>query len=81
MILSYIANPFNDDDSQKHERIRVEAEITTEHPLSSYGLPVVVLDDGLPIDRLSWILLGYKIEKITKREKPLMETWLSQFGP
>jgi len=55
---------------------RVKAEITTEHSASSYGMPVVVLEDGNLIDATSWTMLNYQIISITKKEAPMMEKWL-----
>ena len=46
------------------ERHNVTATVTTEHPASSYGLPVIVLADGEALDPASWILLGYQVEYI-----------------
>jgi len=55
---------------------KVKAEITTDHPASHYRLPVVVLPDGNALDAQSWVLLGYRIIKLTKQEAPAMERWL-----
>jgi hypothetical protein len=43
------------------ESRRIKAEITTNHPDSRHGQPVIVLDDGEPLDPVSWITLGYKV--------------------
>jgi len=61
-------------DGQTH---RVEAEITTDHPASSYGMPVVVLEDGHALDANSWALMGYQIVSLSANEKPMMEKWLN----
>jgi len=53
-------------------RKRVKARITTEHPTSSYGQPVVVLEDGQAVDLLSWSVLGYQVVKATKKEKEFL---------
>lgn len=55
---------------------RIKASITTEHPTSSYGVPVVVLPDGGALNAESWVLMGYEIVSLTKREAPLMKRWL-----
>jgi hypothetical protein len=55
---------------------KIKAEITTDHPASSYGMPVVVLPDGHALDATSWVLLNYQIERLTEKEKPMMERWL-----
>lgn len=55
---------------------KVKANITTEHSASSYGQPVVVLEDGNAIDAFSWIILKYKIIKANEEEQSLMENWM-----
>jgi hypothetical protein len=71
MILEYV------DLFGEGEKKRVKAEITTEHSSSSYGLPVLVLDGGGVIDANSWVMLGYRIIRIGKRESVLMQKWLN----
>lgn len=56
---------------------RIEAEITTEHSASSYGMPVVVLPDGHALDANSWVLMGYQVVSLSAKEKPMMERWLT----
>ncbi len=46
----------------------VEATITTDHPASSYGRPVIVLSDGGALDLPSWALLGYRVVETTPEE-------------
>lgn len=46
----------------------INAEVTTDHSASHYGQPVVVLDDGYPLDMTSWILLGYQVLEATEEE-------------
>ncbi|OPY74928.1 MAG: hypothetical protein A4E65_03705 [Syntrophorhabdus sp. PtaU1.Bin153] len=55
---------------------RIEADITTDHPASSYGLPVVVLPDGQVLDAQSWVLLNYRVVSCTKAEAELIGRWL-----
>lgn len=55
----------------------IRAKVTTDHPSSSYGLPVVVLPDGGALDATSWALLGYKVIELPEKERPLMEKWLA----
>ncbi len=55
---------------------RIKAEITTDHPASHYGLPVLVLADGQALDAESWVLLNYRIVNATQAEAPMMERWL-----
>jgi len=66
MILEYI------DIFEGEERHRVEAELTTEHSASSYGQPVIVLDDGGALDWVSWISLGYRLVDGTEEEKEFL---------
>jgi hypothetical protein len=58
------------------KRHTINAEITTDHPSSSYNQPVIVLDDGGALSMQSWVLLGYQVEEITKKEARLMKKWL-----
>ena len=67
MILSY------DDlmgDGKRQYRIR--ATITTDHPASSYGQPVIVLADGNGLSWESMMLLQYRVVKATARELELL---------
>ena len=61
MILSY-------HDWGEEKRHRVKAKITTEHPASSYGQPVIVLEDGNALDLFSWTALGYQVIRAGKKE-------------
>lgn len=54
----------------------INAEITTDHPLSSYNQPVIVLDDGDAIDVQSWFLYDYQVETASEDEIPLLNKWL-----
>jgi hypothetical protein len=64
MVLSY-HNIFQEDGN----RMRIKAEITTDHPASSYGKPVIVFNDGGVLDLMSWETLGYRVEKATEKER------------
>jgi len=46
----------------------VEARLTTEHACSSYGQAVIVLDDGEPVDRLSFATM-YEIVEASEKER------------
>ena len=70
MILQY-TDIFNDG-----KAVKIKGEITTVHGASSYGLPVIILPDGEILSAESWVMLGYKIVSLTKKEEPLMERWL-----
>ena len=56
---------------------KIKAEITTDHPVSSYGLPVVVLPDGNALDAQSWILLNYQVISLNQSELPIMQKWIT----
>ena len=58
------------------KRKKITATITTEHPASSYGQPVVVLQDGTLLDCQSWELMGYCLVSCTRAEAPLMAKWI-----
>jgi len=64
MILSYCNDILGDG-----RRDRVRAEVTTNHPASSYGQPVIVLEDGGALDLASWVLCQYKVEDATEEER------------
>ncbi|WP_408997967.1 hypothetical protein ACJ77P_08235 [Syntrophus buswellii] len=72
MILSYRENLFGE------KRARIKAKVTTDHPASSYGQPVIVLPDGGALDLVSWVGLGYQVEKATTKELAELE---KVFGP
>jgi len=61
MILSY----HNLGEKRRH---RIKAKITTEHSASSYGQPVIVLEDGNVLDLFSWTALGYRVIQASKKE-------------
>ena len=63
------------------ERSTIKATITTDHPASSYGMPVIVLEDGGVLDYTSAILLDYRVEKISEAERPLLEQWQRNMPP
>ena len=61
MILSY----HNLGEENRH---RVRAKITTDHSASSYGQPVIVLEDGEALDLFSWTALGYRVVRASQKE-------------
>jgi hypothetical protein len=63
MILSY-----TDLFDEKRKSHRIKATVTTEHPASHYGQPVIVLEDGGALDLFSWVTLGYRVVKASKKE-------------
>lgn len=67
MKLSYV------DIFEDGERVTIDATITTEHPASHYGQPVILrADDGEMVDGVSWALLGYRVEAVTPDELALL---------
>lgn len=71
MILSYV------DILGNGERHNIKATITTEHSLSSYGQPVLLLEDGKPLNAESWFLMAYQVVKATPEEFELLKQWVS----
>lgn len=69
MILSYI------DILGDGKRHTVTASVTTEHALSSYGQPVLLLEDGNPLNAESWILMAYQVVSATPEELDLLKRW------
>lgn len=59
---------------------RIKATITTAHPASSYGIPVIVLPDGCAIDLQSWVLLGYRVVKASKQERVQLQIIFDNFN-
>ena len=57
---------------QEAGRTQVEAEITTQHPASSYGQPVIVLEDGGALDLMSWVCMDYHVESATPKEQGML---------
>lgn len=71
MILSYV------DILGDGERHNIKAKITTEHSLSSYGQPALLLEDGQPLNAESWFLMAYQVAKATPEEFELLKKWVS----
>lgn len=58
-------------DQKRHE---VNATVTADHPASSYGQPVIVLEsDGEALDITSWILLNYQIVEAAPEELEMLK--------
>ena len=53
-----------------------EVEVTTDHPCSSYGQPVVVFDDGSCLNAESWFLGLGEITKATDSERDMFGRWV-----
>jgi len=71
---------YNDSPIEVIFRKRINATITTDHPLSSYGMPVILLEDGDPIDLTTWVICNYSVEEATPVESELLGKWLSQIA-
>ena len=64
-------------DRERHE---VAATVTTNHPASSYGIPVIVLADGEALDAQSWLILLYRVEEATPEELDDLRLALSPYA-
>lgn len=62
------------------KRHTVTAEVTTNHPASHYGIPVIVLEDGEALSIQSWILLGYQVEEATAEEFEALKRALAPYA-
>jgi len=58
----------------------IKAEVTTDHPCSHYGIPVIVLDNGYALDLQSWVMLGYRVKKASEKEKTNLKKVFSNFS-
>lgn len=58
------------------KRRPITATITTDHPLSSYDQPVLLLEDGHPLNAESWILMAYQVVKASQTELDLLKRWV-----
>lgn len=59
---------------------RIKATVTTDHPASHYGIPVIVLEDGNSLDLQSWVLLNYQVIRASKREQELLVRVFDNFN-
>lgn len=75
MLLSY-----TDIFADNRDRTMIRAEMTTEHPASSYGQPVLVLEDGGALDLASWVFNDYQIEEATEDEVLALQDYLSKLS-
>lgn len=57
-----------------------EVEMTTDHPASHYGLPVMVFGDGGCCNAESWILGKGEVVKATADEQKLFAAWYKQLS-
>ena len=63
------------------ERKNIDATLTTDHPASHYGGPVIVLPDGGGLDYQSAALLDYQIEEASAEEIDLLTEWRRRMPP
>ena len=68
MILSYC-----DIFDEKRRRRRIKATIGSDHPASSYGQAVIVLEDGGSLDLFSWTALNYRVVRANEKEIATLE--------
>ena len=60
-------------DGQATRGSAISATVTTDHSMSSYNQPGIVLDeDGDILDALSWNALGYAATEATSEETKLL---------
>ncbi len=60
------------------EEISLTAALTTEHPASSYGQPVMLIDEWDGDNCMShqnWILAGRRVEEVDEGEKEAFAKW------
>ena len=62
------------------DRQIISAEITTEHSASSYGQPVILLEDGGALDLMSWVALDYQVEEATDDEWDSLNKLFEKIG-
>lgn len=63
------------------EQVELTGHITTDHPASSYGQPVMLIEewDHEPMDLFNWTLSGCEVVEITVEEAEDFRVWASQF--
>ena len=76
MILSY-TDLFGLGNRRRRE---IKATVTSDHPVSHYGIPVIVLNDGNALDLQSWVMLGYQVVKASSKEKLLLSKVFENFN-
>ncbi len=55
----------------------VTAQVTTDHPASSYGQPVIVDENGNAMDSVSWVLLKFRVVEATECEAKMLDRVLA----
>lgn len=66
-------------DAITDKAVTLTASVTTDHPASSYGLPVMLIEEwgGACMSYFDFILIGGKITEIKPAELPVVEQWVS----
>lgn len=68
-------------DITKDEWVTTNAQITTNSSFSSYGAPIILVEDReakkyVPIDTVAWVWLQYSVIDATDAEQKLFNKWL-----
>ena len=59
---------------EKRESHHIHATISTEHPASHRGQPVIVLEDGSALDLASWTAFDYHVVNASKKEMSVLKS-------
>lgn len=64
-----------------NEQVELTGHITTDHPASSYGQPVLIIEEWNfeAMDLFNWTLSGCEVVEITVEEAEDFRVWASQF--
>ena len=66
-------------DLLSNEQKTLTAKMVTDHPVSSYNQPVMIVEewDGELMSLQNWVLAGGKIVSAEEKEKALFDVWYS----
>lgn len=69
-------------DLVRDEAVTLTASMTTEHPCSSYGQPVMLIDewDGGVMSHANWVLIGARVIEISDDEIAQYKQWAQLFA-
>jgi len=61
------------------EQVELTGRLTTDHPLSSYGQPVLLIEEwgNEPMSLINWSLAGCQVIEATEQEAQDFERWSS----
>jgi len=64
------------------EHVELTCNITSDHPASQFGQPVLSIEEwnGAAMDMHHWLLSRCEILEIDDTEKPLLEGWIKHFS-